>query len=162
MLYSYVWPFPWAQPWMNKAVLQGQAGGAGWRSNAEVCSLNQLMPGKGAQPGKAMMGLVVEPVRESRFLCRCRDPPSTSGFPTSFCPTPGYYRLKVCSTYLESVVRVNTAPASLLQLHLRIKIFLVFLHNVGQVRTPATLCVVLLTVGVVLMMVLRKNNLVRG
>lgn len=108
-----------------------------------------------------MMGLAVELVRESRFLCRSQDPPSASGFPTSFCPTPGYYQLKMCSTYLESVVRVNTAPASFLQLHLRIKIFLILLHNVRQVRTAAALCVVLLTVAVVVMMVLRKNSLMR-
>lgn len=60
--------------------------------------------------------------------------------------------------YLKSVVRVNTAPAALLQLHLRVKIFLVLLHYVGQVRAPAALCVVLFTVTVVLRMVLRENR----
>lgn len=55
-------------------------------------------------------------------------------------------------------MRVDTAPAALLQLHLRVKIFLVLLHYVGQVRTPATLCVILLTVAVVVMMVLKKNS----
>lgn len=52
--------------------------------------------------------------------------------------------------YLKSVVRVNTAPAALLQLHLGVEIFLVLLHDVGQVRTTAALCVVLLTVAVVM------------
>lgn len=61
--------------------------------------------------------------------------------------------------YLKCVVRVDTAPAALLQLHLRVKIFLVLLHYVGQVRPPATLCVVLLTVAVVVLMVLKENKL---
>lgn len=63
--------------------------------------------------------------------------------------------------YLKGVVRVNAAPAALLQLHLRVQIFLILLHYVGQVRAPAALCVVLLTVAVVVMrmMVLKgKKN----
>lgn len=58
--------------------------------------------------------------------------------------------------YLKSVVRVDAAPSALLQLHLRVEIFLVLLHYVRQIRTPAALCVVLLTVAVVVMMVLRE------
>lgn len=61
--------------------------------------------------------------------------------------------------YLESVVRVDTAPAALLQLHLRVKIFLVLLHYVRQVRTPAALCMILLAVAVVVVVVLKKNSL---
>lgn len=54
--------------------------------------------------------------------------------------------------YLKSVVRVNTAPAALLQLHLRVELFFILLHDVRQVRTPAALRVVLFTVAVVMMM----------
>lgn len=61
--------------------------------------------------------------------------------------------------YLESVVRVDTAPAALLQLHLRVKIFLVLLHYVRQVRTPAALCMILLAVAVVVVVVLTINSL---
>lgn len=53
---------------------------------------------------------------------------------------------------------VDTAPAALLQLHLRVKILLILLHYVGQVRAPAAFCVVLLTVAVVVMMVLSVNK----
>ena len=66
-------------------------------------------------------------------------------------PPPGHYREKVCSLYLKSVVRVYTPPTALLQLHLRVKVLLVLLHDVGQVRAPAALRVVLLAVAVVLM-----------
>ncbi len=55
-------------------------------------------------------------------------------------------------------MRVDAAPTAFLQLHLRVQIFLVFLHDVGEVRAPAALCVVLLTVAVVVMMVLRENE----
>lgn len=60
--------------------------------------------------------------------------------------------------YLESVVRVDAASAAFLQLHLRVKILLVLLQDVRQVRSSAALCVVLLTVAVVVMMVLREMN----
>lgn len=43
-----------------------------------------------------------------------QDPPSLHPFPTFPCPLLGHYRLKVCSKYLKSVVRVDTAPAALL------------------------------------------------
>ena len=56
-------------------------------------------------------------------------------------------------------MRVDTASAAFFQLHLRIKIFLILLHYVGKVGTPATLCMVLLTVAVVVVMMLRGNNL---
>lgn len=103
-------------------------------------------------------------MRESRYHCRWRDPPST---PPSLNlhpphllrpPHPNHDRLKVCSMYLKSVVRVYAAPAALLQLHLRVKILLVLLHDVRQVRAPAALCVVLLAVAVVVVMVLRGNR----
>lgn len=68
----------------------------------------------------------------------------------------------MCSVYLKSVVRVDTAPAALLQLHLGVKVFLVLLHYVGQVGPPAALRVVLLTVAVVLMMVLRGKRRILG
>ena len=64
----------------------------------------------------------------------------------------------LCSMYLKSVVRVDAAPSALLQLHLRVEIFLVLLHYVRQIRTPAALCVVLLAVAVVVMMVLRESE----
>lgn len=60
--------------------------------------------------------------------------------------------------YLESVVRVDAASAAFLQLHLRVKILLVLLQDVRQVRSSAALCVVLLAVAVVVMMVLREMN----
>lgn len=74
---------------------------------AGVARLIQLTQGGGAQPGKATMGLVVEPVRENRYLCRWQDPPSLPKL-------LAYYGLKVCSTYLKTVVRIDTAPAALL------------------------------------------------
>lgn len=43
-----------------------------------------------------------------------QDPASLHPFPTFLCPPLGHYRLKVCSKYLKSVVRVDTASAALL------------------------------------------------
>lgn len=58
--------------------------------------------------------------------------------------------------YLEGVVRVNTAPAALLQLHLRVELLLVLLHDVRQVGTSTALCGVVLTVAVVMMVVMMR------
>lgn len=50
-----------------------------WRGRVEEQAgagrLIRLTQGGGAQPGKATAGLVVEPVRESWYLCRWQDPP---------------------------------------------------------------------------------------
>lgn len=69
--------------------------------------------------------------------------------------------MKACARYLKGVVRVNTAPAALLELHLRVEILLVLLHDVRQVRASTALRVVLLAVAVVVMgvvMVLLWNS----
>lgn len=63
------------------------------------------------------------------------------------------------NVYLKGAVRVDAAPATLLQLHLGVKILLVLLHYVRQVGAPATLGVVLLTVAVVMMVVLDKPKI---
>ena len=60
-----------------------------------------------------------------------------------------WVRLCVSVLYLERVVRVDAAPPAFLQLHLRVEVLLVLLHDVGQVGAAAALRVVLLTVAVV-------------
>lgn len=116
----------------------------GWRGQSDSSNAGQ--------GSSARQSLVVEPYSSAngRIL------PVYS----TFCsPTLDHSRLNVCSMYLESVVRVDTAPAALLQLHLRVKIFLVLLHYVRQVRTPAALCMIFLAVTVVVVVVLKKNSL---
>lgn len=49
-------------------------------------------------------------------------------------------------------MRVDAAPAPLLQLHLGVEVLLVLLHDVGEVGAPAALCVVLLAVAVVMLL----------
>ena len=55
--------------------------------------------------------------------------------------------------YLERAVGVDAAPAAFLQLHLRVQVLLVLLHDVGQVGPPAALRVVVLAVAVVVVVV---------
>ena len=138
-----------------------------WRvvveKQAGVGRLIQLTQGEGSSarqshngPGRRACGREQVPLQVAT--------PSPTTFPQPLSSPPssvfprGHNRLKVFSKYLKSVVRVDTAPAAFLQLHLRIKIFLVLLHYVGQVRPPAALCVVLLTVAVVVMMMMLRED----
>lgn len=58
----------------------------------------------------------------------------------------------LCShNYLKCVVwsHTDSSPSSILQLHFRVQLFLIFFHNIRQIRTSAALCVVLFTMAIV-------------
>lgn len=98
------------------------------------------------ETAKATVGLKVAPVSSypnGKALLRL------TVFSTIISP----FQMKACARYLKGVVRVNTAPAALLQLHLRVEILLVLLHDVRQVRASTALRVVLVAVAVVVMVV---------
>lgn len=140
------WMKPFNELWVATAELM-------WRSNAGAggicwCRADAL------KTAKATVGLKVAPVSSypnGKALLRL------AVFPTIISP----FQMKACARYLKGVVRVNTAPAALLQLHLRVEILLVLLHDVRQVRASTALRVVLLAVAVVVMgvvMVLLWNS----
>lgn len=156
---------------MNKASAGGAGGGGGvgggGGARLGLGRQIQLTQGRGSSarqshdgPGSRACEREQVPLQVARPSLHPSTPPSLNLLPPHLLrpPHPNHDRLKVCSMYLKSVVRVYAAPAALLQLHLRVKILLVLLHDVRQVRAPAALCVVLLTVAVVVVMVLRGNR----